>query len=1053
MKRQMAIAFALFALSAFAERPAHFWNFDSGVDGSRVADAGSSAKKNVFYADALRLAQGVGGSTACWVGKGKPTQVPYCRIDSDAWTIDLRFRLDGAFDDRRGHALWSYAWNSWRRGRALARLTKDRRLEIAFHRPAQKDGSQPVVDFKAASEPLDVAPGRYHSVRVALTAEGELTAYFDGVLAVRKGGCPGLRGIYWKTDAQGYPLFRVGLCDDDPQNPRDFLGLVDDVAIYETALGAPELSFGGSGARGASARPAEEESADSVLVLAGGRGRTAPFAIKDKVGDGVSNGILLGAVVRSDEKFQRCRASATVSVDEKLVTVEVACPVPDGVEVKRNQRSPWSGDAVEVFIRPEVGKALDFHYAVNAAGLTGCEKIVGGAPTRGWKSAFRGECRNGAKGFTLVFRIPREEIFETMPKEGDVFAAQFIRVGPTTDGVASWKPTATSFYDPSTFGRVVYGSCGAYFERQVAAARRTAAEKFGDAGSRAEAEKAIGEFAAAVGKHGGDAGAFGALEAMQANLSQTFLQISLKGKKLLAYSPADAWGNDLEPNALTRPVEKIAMRVARNGKAFASFALANLSDRPYVGQVKLIERQDDLARFSKFEASGLARRLTVREGFSIKTGAGTALWDPLAPLPLGTVLRVAPRATSTVWLEFDAKGLDAGLYAGALCLKRGVPGFETEMLPVEIEVVDVDLGEVEADRACYTYLVNSKMGPRFAEFLVSRDFNVIYAGVPGQSSLPIYPRYARNGKLLPSDFCTLDRVIDRHLAAGMEKRRVKLWFYMALDTGWWIPEGSGPVLGDKWCVAMKAFLEQLYAHVGEKYGITADRIVLYPVDEPSGDPDDPKSKMGRTCLVGEKIRSFGARYHLLVNPLPGIPMPVWRRSLERLSKSYDIVEFYRPGLTPEMIAFAKALPFREIWTYSILGKEVNPSPFRRDYWTNMRDGFREIATYWHLDSMQGGDGLDSTDMNKGGKSACDYGTVYADWNLDQVMTSRRQVASDMGFEDARLILWLRAKAKAKGDAALSAKIDAVVKKAADAGSMAAMDAARDELLAIAAELR
>ena len=1052
MKKYLTILLSLCAFSAFAEKPAHFWNFDTGVNGHKVSDLGSSARKQTFLADGLCAGKGIGGSAACWIGKGKPTQIPYFKLDSAAWTIDVTFKLDSAFDAKEGHAIWYYAWNSWRRGRVLTRFTKERCLEIAFYRPASKDGAQPVVDFKAASRPLDVPAGRFHTVRVALTAEGELTAYYDGVLAVKKAGCPGLQGIRFDTDAQGYPLFRIGQNDDDPLNPRALLnGVVDDVAVYETALGAPAISFDNAMASGAAAA---DESGDAVLVLAKGRGETGRFAIKDKVGDGVSNGLALGAVGRSDEKFQKCRSRAKVAIDEKLVTIEVPCPVPAGVEVKRHKSSPWSGDAVEVFLQPVVGQPLVFHYAVNAAGLTGCERIENGAPRTGWKSAFKGECKNGAAGFTLVFTIPREEVFAKMPEEGDVFAAQFIRVGPTTDGVASWKPTGSSFFDPSSFGRVVYGSCGAYFARQVAAARKTAAERFTDPAAKAEAEKAIAEFVSAVEKHGGNAGAFAALEAMQGNLAQSFLQISLRGKKLLAYRPADVWGNDVGPDALTKPIEKVSMRVARGGKAFAAFAVANLSDRPYVGQVKVLaDPVANMPDFNKTFSTGLVRRLTVREGFPVQSGAGTPLWDPVAPMPMGTVLRVAPHATSLVWLELDAKGLRAGRYAETLCLKRGVTGFETEMIPLEVEVVDVNLDEVEADRACYTYMTSGTMGPEFTKFFVSRDFNVIYAGTPGQSKLPILPRYNRDNKLVPSDFCSLDALIDRHIAAGMEKRRVKLWFYMSLENGWWIPEGSWPVLGDKWCVATKAFLEQLYAHVEEKYGITADRIVLYPVDEPSGDPDDPKSKMGKTCLIGEKIRSFGPQYRMLVNPLPGIPMPVWRRSLERLSKSYDIVEFYRGGLTPEMIDFARKLPFKEFWTYSIIGKETGVSIYRRDYWANLRDGFREIATYWHIDGMAGGDGLDSTDTYRGGKNPCDYGSVYADWDHDGLMLSRRQIAADMGFDDVRLVLWLRAKAKEKGDAALSAKIDAIVKKAADAGSMKAMDAARDALLALAAETR
>jgi hypothetical protein len=56
----------------------------------------------------------------------------------------------------------------------------------------------------------------------------------------------------------------------------------------------------------------------------------------------------------------------------------------------------------------------------------------------------------------------------------------------------------------------------------------------------------------------------------------------------------------------------------------------------------------------------------------------------------------------------------------------------------------------------------------------------------------------------------------------------------------------------------------------------------------------------------------------------------------------------------------------------------------------------------------------------------------------------------MGFEEARLIMWLRS--RFKGDAATLKKIESVVGKAADDGTMAAMDSAREELLEIAGRL-
>ena len=76
----------------------------------------------------------------------------------------------------------------------------------------------------------------------------------------------------------------------------------------------------------------------------------------------------------------------------------------------------------------------------------------------------------------------------------------------------------------------------------------------------------------------------------------------------------------------------------------------------------------------------------------------------------------------------------------------------------------------------------------------------------------------------------------------------------------------------------------------------------------------------------------------------------------------------------------------------------------------------------------------------------DYSSLYVDFANDAALLSRRQLAADMGFEETRLIMWLRK--RFKGDPAMLAKIDAIVKEAADKGTMSAMDSAHHSLLAL-----
>ena len=1036
---------AIVAWGGFASSPLHEWDFEK-VNGRQVQDVGPGTKK-ILYTDEVRSGHGVKGSDACWAGAGRKAQAVNIPIEASAFTVDLSFRLDDGVNPKEGNALWSYLWHSWKRGRILAMITKDGCLSVSFFRAGAKDGSTSAVDFQALSEPLKIAAGRWYKLRVASAADGVLTAYLDGALVLHKEKCPGIQGVRTQPP-KDYPLFVLGRNEDYLDKPSAYLnGLIDDVAIYGEALGAPELAIAAEDYSGVAAPEykSADDSAGAVLVLKNGKGETAPFAIKDKEGNGF-NGIGLGGFMRAPEKFQKCRASAKVTVADDFVTVVVPCPVPEGEAVKRRKDTIWAGDAVEIFIRPDPSKAVDYHYAVNAAGLSYAGKVVDGTEVKGWTSGFKGVCKDDAKGFTVGFRIPRKEIFETMPKDGDVFTAQFIRSGPTSFGVASWKPAGAVFYDPVTFGRVVFGSCKGYFDRCVADVRAAAAKQFTTEKSKAAADAAVAAFAAAVAKHGGNPKAFAALETMQKNLDQTFLQIAMSGRTLVAFAPNDVWGNLIEPDSLTRPLERIRIRAAKDSRAYHAFAIANLSDNPFLGQVKVFDKGPEKYGFGKEFTKGVARHFTVHEGIEIKSGAGAPLWDPVAPLAMGTLLRIAPKASAMVWLELDTHGLAAGRHSAVLYVKKGNPGFETQKIPVEVDVVDAGLDSVRPDRTAYTYMTYAPQNRNFTEFLVRENFNMICLGAPGQDHLKIYNSYDKDGNLVPGDMAPLDRIIDAHLAAGLEKERVKLWFFFAFE-GWRGPGNAGPRFGEKWNAALKALLEQMYAHVEEKYGITADRIILYPVDEPSGDADDEKTKLGVAYRAGKIIRGFGPQYRLMTNPLPGIPEDKWRVAMTRLSECYDIIEFYRPGLTPARVQFAKSLPIRDFWTYSIDGKESGCGVYRSDYWENMRDGFCGITTYWQLDEMAGGDGFDSRDSTNGSTSYADYGTVYTDRNMDGVVISRRQVASDMGYEDMRLIMALRA--KAKGDAALSAKVEAIVKKAADARTMAAMDEGRAALLDLA----
>ena len=116
------------------------------------------------------------------------------------------------------------------------------------------------------------------------------------------------------------------------------------------------------------------------------------------------------------------------------------------------------------------------------------------------------------------------------------------------------------------------------------------------------------------------------------------------------------------------------------------------------------------------------------------------------------------------------------------------------------------------------------------------------------------------------DYEQIDRKIDALIAGGIAKERIKVWFYNTM-------KGYGMRLNGKpqklkyntpeFKKALKAFLADLTGHLEKKYGITKERIVFYPVDEPSGDINDPKSTMFSAYLEGKMIKDAETNINIL----------------------------------------------------------------------------------------------------------------------------------------------------------------------------------------------
>ena len=1032
----------------------HSWDFDSLGKNREVLDTGFS--KNKFRLNAKAVpGQGAGASGGCVIEQGVKPHVAHFPLPYDEFTVDMKFRLYKPLDGKHGRGLWYYAAEPRKRGKYYISISKDGRLSVnAFIR---SEGADSVPnEFKAMSETLNLSVGRYYSLRCSVDAKGCFSAWLDGALVIKKNGAPSLKSMMSANPPKWHPLMRIGLNDEGAggKGSAFLCGAVDDIAIYDKALGAPQSDVSAAALSRVSMPEFKVLSSDNVDVIvldASGRGVTRRFTVLDHE-EGA-----LGSMMRAEAKFFSSAATSSIEVGKERVKVSFKCPVPAGMKTERSERDAWRGDCVELFIRPSWNSTEYYHYAANVAGIHfGKRYLRPDVSDAGWQSGAKAVVSETSNGFTVDFDIPLKELFKEPLKPGDSFGVNFTRSGKTAGGLSTWAAVGEKFNNIAAYGRVVYGGAERYFARRIKAIEEKVSARQLGKESKDAASRMISHAKKTVAERAKDPDVFASLDVMLGNLDKAVLEISLAGCPLLLYRPLDVWGDGLEPDFNTHPLESICLKAAKNSKAHFVFAAANLREGNFVGQLKMFDGARNVKHFNRstYVTNGIARRFTFRRGFPILNSSRRKLYDPTYELPMKSLLRMEPREVVPVFLEFDSAGLAPGRYYATLVLKKAMPGYADVKVSVQVDVADLDVREVAFDRTGYNYVCQSYaegMRPAYnlSKLLVDRGYNMLFT-----EATKMFPRIGKNGAWELSGMPKLDREIEAAIGAGLDRDRVKVWIYMGMEYAhrWNCPKNEkGGYLSfatAKYDEGVKFMVNSVAAHLKDRFGIGKDRIYWYPVDEPRGELEDKSFRSGisRAYHLAKVIKDADPANMTMTDPLIGFFSSKSAPSiLARLSEVYDVMELYRPGLNERIKRMVADAGFKEIWTYSILSKETPASVYRRDYWANMRDGYREVATFWHMTSAAGGDAFDSEDYSSKGRYT-DFASLYTDFDNDAALLSRRQIAADMGADDARLIMLLRK--RFKNDPAMMRRIESIVKAAVDAGTMAAMDEAREELLSI-----
>ena len=1080
LKKQLAVVLTLAGMVVVmaAPAPVYHWDFEpSGfktVNGRSVAPGGGGRTLPASFV----VEGGYGGGSAlqCQPGEHR-RQVVRMKMEWPAFTLELRFRTDVEFKaSAKPTSLVYYMGHSWSRRFLDLYVTPEGRLGVEI-KVKTDDGKTQLKNFRLEGEPHDFRPDVWYTVRLAAQAGGKCQLWVDGVLYQEAAGALALADLAGKYP-EAYPLMILGGAFPGDKNERQFTGLIDDVRLWDQVVDPT----GDTAIPAAAASGISISDPNLVLKTAANGPKldgnldepvwneaewTAPFTVLDKAA------AALGAFEKVEDKFVTHAAKAAVATDGQTLFLAVKCPVPPGVEYKltatKDNDNIWSDDCIEFFLRPDISQPLFFQYLVNADGWKQVlrHRDVGLTDMNIASQAQARSLRTSTQ-FSIELAIPLAELGLSDLKASPGITFNVTRCGPTAGGLSTWAPVGQVFANPPRFGKLLPAGRAAFLAQQFA---EVEADLVGMAVAptlKAEAAPRFVAFKEQLEQRGDDPASWDSLNAGLQNLRNSLTKIALAGKPFLLWS-GKPWANtptNLPVPMTAKALETVRLRMARNGKVVYGFAFSNLTDRAMLPRIKLIPDplpekpiRYNCAPAADTDAGLLAPHVTFKEGLPMQDQSAQTIPDPLTPLILNALFRCQPGCTVPLWMEIDTRGLTTGVYRALVQVRPTCCQAEPQHFRLELEIVDLDLGEMEVDTFNYCYVKNR------AAYKVFRDygFTYLYCGTPGQRNLDIYPQFDQDGNVIKgADFTHLDQQIDEALAAGMNPATLKLFFFLAFDYTYWrslMHNGKTQLeFGTPaWQKGFTAWVAQLKAHLQDKYQISLDRVVFNPEDESDGNPDDPKSTMHLALAAVKAIKQADPQVRTMLNPhfgakLTGDPSEL----LRRLAEHTDIIEFYRPHLErkPELAALARKAGDFEFWIYHILSKGSAPLTYRRLYWQNWVDDFTAVCAYWHFDSHAGYDGFNSFD---GSKNTADYGVIYSDEASDQIITSRRCEAWFQGaidFKLARLCERYLAQAQAKGQnvAAEAEKLKEVQQRGlqADIDGLAAL---QQELIDLALVLK
>ena len=1000
-------------------------NFREASARTDLYHTGSGTDSILFYGKIVPQA-GVNNSVAleCIENSAGLSRLP---LDGKEFSLEMKFKLMREPSTQEHSTLFAYAADKNFRRRMIAWILSDGRIEVVFEIRSEKKKVE--KKFSMISAGIKWQTNKFYTLRFSCISGGTAELELDGkVIASCEENAMSPGDLRLSGEKPHSVLYFGHWPFDGPRRKQVVVlqGYVDDIKIYNKVIRKP-----------ADEKKSEAAAGSRSLIphLCLDNQWSSPFLVADQPGK------LLGTFQRAEEKFWQNAARVRARVENSNLIVEFDCPVPAGMKPECDPKFFWSGDRVELFIQPDPAVGRYLQYAVNAHG----EGYAGVGMTKNNDSKAKFTAQVTERGFAASVTIPLNELGLVEMESGYMFKGNFMRAGKTAGGKSFWSPAGSNWHSVENFAPIICGSRKAYFERKLADVRK---ETSSSQGTRNIKEK-IDALEQQIATQGDDPAFFNQLERQFSDMELSLVQLRFESTKQLIWQP-QIWENHMNISRLARPLKTIRIRMPRNARRMVGFAVSNLERIPFLGQIKVFNRWPyEKQYFGRQEWNRFLAGIRFYEGLASSDINGGVLYDPIAPLPMNTVLRIPPRATAPVWMEISSQGLAPGKYTGHLVLKNcgGRGGVETAL--VEVIVSTTDIAKYHHDN-CQG---NSVMGRAWhheslREFFLKYNYNYFYTIPPPE----VYLKYDSKAKkwTVPETIAKLDEWIERSIRSGFDPENLKLCFYLC-----WEYKYAGVPDTPQWEKRIRATIPYWLERIEKKYGISNDRVVLWPIDEPRGDINNPESNMARALRWCRLLREIAPKAKIMVNPLYAGKTNVF----ETLAPYVDIFYCYRPELDnlPDFRRRMQKLG-KEIWTYNILLKQQSPEIYRRDYWKNCRDGFL-VTKFYDFDNCAGGDCFDPgdvTDPQSKRVSTSDYAMAYVDFNYGTCLASRRLEAAARGFDEMRVAWYCRnllSKLEKQGADVkeLKKELDVAITRGA-AGSMSVMDAQSEVILSLSEKI-